>query len=308
MNPTPSFVVLLGFPRSGTTLLSRLLDAHPEISCPPETHLLSAASRFLSEQTEVEGPPIGVLSGLSFVGIPADEVIAPLREMVFGFHRRIADGAPVWVEKTGSDIFHLETIEMLLRGQARFLTLIRNPLDVIASNLDLEAEMGAQLSDLATATAGHPDRFEGLARAWVDRAAALDAFAARQADGVVYRLRYEDLLADPAPVLSGVLDWLGVADTDGARLAETALGIEPRIGLGDFRVNTTAAIRQPQPDSWRRRLPRAAQARIVPVLAAAMQAQGYAVPKVPTLPSREDRARQFAMAARLKWNSARAGG
>ena len=54
MNPTPSFVVLLGFPRSGTTLLSRLLDAHPEISCPPETHLLSAASRFLSEQTEVE--------------------------------------------------------------------------------------------------------------------------------------------------------------------------------------------------------------------------------------------------------------
>ena len=42
--------------------------------------------------------------------------------------------------------------------------------------------------------------------------------------------------------------------------------------------------------------------------AALAAAQGYAVPKVPTLPSREDRARQFAMAARLKWNSARSGG
>ena len=301
------FLVVLGFPRSGTTLLARLLDAHPEISCPPETHLLTAASRFLAEQTAVEGPPIGVLSGLAFLGIPAEDVLAPLRDLVFGFHRRIAAGAPVCVEKTASDIFHLETIEMLLQGQARYIALTRNPLDVIASNLDLEAEMGAQLTDLAAATARHPDRFEGLARAWVDRATALDGFAARQGDAV-FRLRYEDLVRAPGASLSALLDWIGVADSDGARLAEAALGAEPRIGLGDFRVNQTRAIRPPQQNAWRKRLPRAAQARIVPILAPMLQAQGYEVPKVPRLPSREDAVRQFAMAAHMKWNSARGEG
>ena len=52
-------LVILGFPRSGTTLLARLLDGHPDISAPPETGLLSAAGRFLAELTEVEGPPLG---------------------------------------------------------------------------------------------------------------------------------------------------------------------------------------------------------------------------------------------------------
>jgi protein-tyrosine sulfotransferase len=33
-------VVVLGFPRSGTTLLRRLLESHHDLCCPPETHLL----------------------------------------------------------------------------------------------------------------------------------------------------------------------------------------------------------------------------------------------------------------------------
>ena len=41
-------IVVLGVPRSGTTLLRRLLQAHPHIACPPETNLLSAASRFFT--------------------------------------------------------------------------------------------------------------------------------------------------------------------------------------------------------------------------------------------------------------------
>ncbi|MCA9663328.1 MAG: sulfotransferase, partial [Myxococcales bacterium] len=31
-------IIVLGAPRSGTTLLRRLLDAHPNIACPPETY------------------------------------------------------------------------------------------------------------------------------------------------------------------------------------------------------------------------------------------------------------------------------
>lgn len=297
MSPQPC--VLLGFPRSGTTLLARLLDAHPQISCPPETHSLTAAARFLSEQDAVEGPPIGVLSGLNFLGFEAEEVMGPLREMVFGFHARIAGDAAVWIEKTGVDIFHLETLEPFLSGHARFIALVRNPLDVIASNLDLAAAMGAPLADLAAATAGHADPFEGLARAWIDRVQALDALVARQGTAA-FKLSYEALTERPAETLSELLDWIGAAPADGAALAEGALAAAPRFGLGDFRVNETTAIRPPQANGWRKRLPRAAAARIVPILAPEMARQGYAVPKVPRLPSREDAVRQFVMSAQMK--------
>jgi protein-tyrosine sulfotransferase len=291
--------VILGFPRSGTTLLARLLDAHPEISCPPETNLMAAAARFLSEQRAVEGPPIGVLSGLGFSGLGEEEVMAPLREMVFAFHARIARGAPVWIEKTAVDIFHLEVLEPFLSGHARFIALTRNPLDVIASNLDLSAAMGAQLTELRDATRAFEDPFEGLARAWIDRADALDALAARQGDAC-FRLSYEELTSAPVEKLTALLTWIGVDPAPARAMAAGALAGEPRIGLGDFRVNATAAIRPPKPNGWRSRLPRAAASRIVPILAPAMEARGYAVPKVPPIPSREDALRQFVMSAQMK--------
>lgn len=290
--------LILGFPRSGTTLLARLLDAHPEVSCPPETYLFSAAARFLHEQTAVEGPPIGVLSGLAFLGIGAEEVMAPLRDMVFGMHERLAEGASVWVEKTGIDIFHLETLEPFLRGHARFILLVRNPLDVVASNMDLARTMGAELTDLFALAGGCNSPHEGIARAWVDRMRALDAFAERNA-GACHRLRYEDLTTEPGPTLAGLFDFMGVP-TDPAQVIAGAFARPPRFGLGDFRVNETTEIRPPNPNAWRKRLPPNAAARIIPLVAPLMEAHGYKVPKARKVPQREDAVRQFIMAASLK--------
>lgn len=300
-DPTPC--VILGFPRSGTTLLSRLLDAHPDISCPPETFLMTAAARFLHEQDAVEGPPVGVLTGLSFLGFDADEVMDPLREMVFAHERRIAGDARVWVEKTGVDIFHLETLEPFLAGHARFIALTRNPLDVIASNLDLAEVMGARLHDLAEATRGHEDAFEGMARAWIDRAEALSGLVERQGDAA-FRLTYEELTTAPEETLSRLFSWIGVSTDQAGDIASGALAGELRVGLGDFRINETAAIRPPAKNGWRKRLPRAAASRIVPILASAMEAEGYDVPKVPAPMSREDRVRQFQMSAQIKRSQA----
>lgn len=290
--------LILGFPRSGTTLLSRLLDAHPEISCPPETYLFSSSARFLSEQAAVEGPPIGVLSGLSFLGVEPEEVMASLRAMVFGMHERIAGGAPVWVEKTAVDVFHLETLEEFLAGHVRFIALTRNPLDVVASNMDLADAMGAQLADLYGLTRGMNGPHEAIARAWIDRMTALDAFVARN-EADCHSLRYEDLVADPANVLEELLRFMGL-DGGGEELVATAFKTKPRIGLGDFRVNETSGVRPHDPNAWRKRLPRAAASRIVPLVAPLMEAHGYKVPKMPRLPTREDAVRQFVMAAQLK--------
>lgn len=299
-------LVILGFPRSGTTLLARLLDGHPQISAPPETGLLSAAGRFLTELSAVEGPPLGVLTGLALAGVPSEDVRAALRDMIFGFHERIAEGAPVWAEKTGTDIFHLETLEPLLAGHAGFICITRNPMDVVASNMDLARTMGAQLTELYSATRGTNAECDGIARAWIDRQQALDAFAARRGDAC-FALRYEDLLADPQGVLARLLDFIGLPGDPDAMIA-AAFSPGARIGLGDFRIDETSGLRAPVEGGWRKRLPRAAASRILPLLAPLMAAHGYPVPRLPPPPDRDTAIRQFQLATQMKRQTRAAAG
>jgi len=290
--------VVLGFPRSGTTLLSRILDAHPDISCPPETNLLSAAGRFLHEQTRVEGPPIGVLSGLGFLGLEPEAVYSELRNMVFGLHERISGGKPVWVEKTATDIFHIERLEPLLSGHVRFIALIRNPLDVIASNHDLSEVMGGQLEELFEKTRGINGHWDALAHAWMDRIDALLPFVERQGDAC-HVLRYEALLEKPEETIAGLFEFMAVSGSAADLLADM-FSSDSRMGLGDFNIHTTDAILPPRKDSWRKRIPPAATARIVALLADQMKALGYTVPKVRSTPNRAEAIREFQMAAKLK--------
>jgi hypothetical protein len=290
--------MILGYPRSGTTLLSRLLDAHPEVSCPPETHLFTAAARFLTEQSNVEGPPIGVLAGLNFLGIESEDVLRPLRQMCFDFHDRISNGAPVWVEKTGVDVFHIDALRLLLEGHVRFILLWRNPMDVIASNISLAETMGAPLADVWQDTRDSNCPFEGLAQSWVDRSQ--DMRRLQESLGAdCHALKYEDLTENPIGTMADLLNFMGVADDAGTVIAE-AFDREPRFGLGDFRIDATSGIRPSDPKAWRTRLPRMAAGRVVKIVADEMAALGYAVPKTPRRPSREDAVRQFTIAAQMK--------
>ncbi|WP_050526596.1 sulfotransferase family protein [Pseudorhodobacter aquimaris] len=295
--------VVLGFPRSGTTLLARLLNGHPDVSCPPETFSFAAAGKFLSEQTRVEGPHIGVLSGLGMLGFAAEEVMAPLRDTVFGFQEKLAGERPIWVEKTATNIFHIETLEPFLAGHVRYIYIVRNPLDVVASNMDLASNMGAQLSDLHALTQGSDISQEGLMRAWIDRTKVLDEFAGRHGADCHY-LRYEDLTENPAESLGAIMKFMGV-EADIEQQISAAFSQTGRIGLGDFRIDETTSIRTPKKDGWRKRLPRTMASRIIPLAAELMEKHGYAVPKVPKLPDRETAIRQFLMAAELKRNSAK---
>ena len=294
--------ILLGFPRSGTTLLARLLNGHPQVSCPPETFSITAAARFLTEQDRVEGPPIGVLSGLSMLGFGAEEIMAPLRDMVFSMQERIAGDRPVWVEKTAANTFYIETLEPFLAGHVRYIYLIRNPLDVVASNMDLAHNMGAQLSDLFAMTRGYDIPHEGIMRAWVNRTEALDDFAARNAEDC-HSLRYEDLAENPVETLGNLMEFIGVKGDIDTQI-KTAFEQPGQLGLGDFRIDETTSIRPPEKNGWRTRLPRNATARIIPLAAALMERHGYDVPRPTKLPDRDTAVRQFQMAAELKRNIA----
>lgn len=295
-------VVVFGFPRSGTTVLSRVFDAHPEVSCPPETNLLSACGRFLRE-SEAEGPALGVISGLALAGIPEADVHEELRALIFRLQARLANGKPVWMEKSGFDIFYVEEIERLLAAHCRFVCIRRHPLDVVASVRDLVDKAGHYMAELHTFLRRHENPYQAFAAAWMDRADAVDAFIARHPDRC-FAYRYEDLVEHPDAKLAEIAAFMGVAAPAPERIA-AAFQDPTRIGLGDWKVFERRAIDRSSVGRWRQALPRVTAARLIPVLAPYLERYGYPVPKPPRVPDRAETLRQFDLAKRMQLSAGR---
>ncbi|MEX1363977.1 MAG: sulfotransferase [Nannocystaceae bacterium] len=248
MSEAPGIVVV-GTPRSGTTLLRRILDAHSSISCPPETYLLSAAARFLHEERFASGLRIGVLSGLSFAGVEEEQVLARLRELVFSFlrdHAR-AQGKPRWAEKTAFDVFHLDAIRRVVGGHVRFVCIQRHGLDVACSMRDLVDKTGGYVQELHRYLQREPDPLAALSHAWVDTAGRVAALVAE--DPLAIGVRYEELVRDPEGVMRRVLEHVGEPWEEG--LVQRALGDTGRLGFGDWKTYARGGIDSSSIDRWK---------------------------------------------------------
>lgn len=235
-------IVVLGVPRSGTTLLRRLLNAHPRIACPPETNLLSAAGRFLEEHRFAGGLSVGVVPGLDFSGFDEQRVLQRFREFLFSFWREIADreGKARWAEKTAVDVFHLDAIERLCGAHCRYVCIVRHPLDVVCSLKELGDKMECHLPEIYEYVRRRPAQFEAFAEAWRDGNERLLRFCEQHPDWTV-RLRYEDLTRDPEQELARVFDFLG-EPTDVPALLARALGKTESVGLGDWKTYDARSV------------------------------------------------------------------
>ncbi len=269
-------IVIVGAPRSGTTLLRRLLDAHPNIASPPETYLLSAAARFLHDDRFAAGLQIGVLSGLAFAGFGEDEVLDRLRRFVFSFLDEHAERSqkPRWAEKTAFDAFHLGPIRRLCEGHVRFVCIHRHGLDATASLADLVDKTGGYVDELHPYLRRHPEPLVALAHAWVDAASAVADLAEHDAGAV--SLAYEDLVARPDEVLADLLTALDEpADDDTvAGLVQRALGEEGKLGFGDWKTYARAKIDASSVGRWTSLQP-PVQARLAEICNPTLARLGY---------------------------------
>lgn len=230
------------------------------------------------------------------MGISEEEIAGELRGLIFRLHGRMAAGKPVWVEKSGFDLFHVEALTGLLAGHARFVVMLRHPLDTIASNLDLMARMGRALPEMLPFLAAHPAPVEALARAWADRVGAVLDFAEGREDVLVYR--FEDLLEDPLAVLARITGHLGAAQFDAAGL-QAALAAPARPGLGDWKTHGETALNPAAVGRSQMAISRRAAGGLMAHLAPVMARAGYDPIPVPRALSRAEAIRQFGAAARL---------
>ncbi|WP_121971335.1 sulfotransferase [Leptolyngbya sp. BC1307] len=144
---------IVGAPRSGTTLLQSLLAAHPEITSFPESHafenLTTAYQRRwkLLQLTKIASP-VAVQKLYRFLDRIGYEAQGRCRLKYAFFSRQYAlgfveildeitrdRGKSIWVEKTPQHINCISYIEGLNIG-AKFIHLVRNGTDVVASQYD----------------------------------------------------------------------------------------------------------------------------------------------------------------------------
>lgn len=229
-------VVLLGFPRSGTTMLRRLLDAHPDLCCPPETHILRGCAAFLTEEDSPLGLPLGVAPSLRFVGIEPADVVDRVRQLAFGLLQDICRkyGKPIWVEKSAFDIFHLDRLEPLLGDHCRFVWITRHAGDVIASVKEYVSKAEIYYPELHEYVRAYPAPVEAFAHAWVDTQERMFRFA-EERPSTCLRLRYEDLVTSPEAELDRILAFLGLS-SDAAALVRSLRETPGAVGYGDWKT------------------------------------------------------------------------
>ena len=136
-DPAP-FVV--GVPRSGTTLLRLMLDAHPELAIPPETHFIPAvirACRRGASPDEVAAAMTGHRRWADF-GIDVDELLSRLRALggpepgpaLRAFYELYAarQGKQRWGDKTPWHAWHVRDSGIALESRLRKSTTPRGRL------------------------------------------------------------------------------------------------------------------------------------------------------------------------------------
>lgn len=266
-------IIVLGPPRSGTTLLRRLLDAHPNIACPGETFLLRSCGRFLRPETIAHDLDYGIAGGMAAMGVDMEDIRERLRHLVDNVHERHAEecGKPRWAEKTAVDAFYIDEIEALYGGRAQFVCMVRHGLDVVASMHDLTASCERFVAELYPYIQGTPFPDIAYARAWVDIARRLiDLVAAHQETAAL--LRYEDLVADPEGTLQSLFDFLE-EDWD-AGVITRGMGEVGQVGLGDWKSYEKKEVEQASVGRWQE-LSETTVNRTAPILNPTLEDLGY---------------------------------
>lgn len=184
----PAFLV--GFPRSGTTLLEQILDAHPQVVGLEEQGFLEDALNELPS-----GYPIGLarLTVAERSALRARYAAAVLGRAPKAVGKVLVDKHPLKLARAGA-------IQRVI-PEARFILALRHPYDVVLSCFMQEFGFNSAMANFFT--------LEDAAALYDETMALWERHRAQQPLAVV-TVRYESLVEDLAGQVRPVLEHLGV--------------------------------------------------------------------------------------------------
>jgi Flp pilus assembly protein TadD len=190
-------VFLIGFPRSGTTLLEVVLDGHPRVASLDEHELLTEGiQRFMGEPRD--------LSGLAQA---TEDELRPLRK---AYWDRVREGEIEVSGKVFVDKYPMSTLKLPLIARlfpnARILFACRDPREVVLACFRRRFKMNAATYELLTLP-GAAALYDGVMRF---------AELMRPVFGANWHVvRYESLVADFAHEMRGICGFLGLEWLEG---------------------------------------------------------------------------------------------
>src|SRR5215211_8339519 len=192
---------IVGVPRSGTTLLRLMLDAHPDLAIPPETHFIPAVIRACRKGADADGVAEAIKGHRRWAdfGLAEDDLVARLHRIepleagpaIRAFYELYAEqhGKPRWGDKTPGYATKMRRIQRAL-PEARFIHVIRDGRDVVLSR---------------ARKSRRPKPVGLVAKRWKRR-----VIATRNRSRSVRHyteVRYEDLVTDTEPELHRVCEF-----------------------------------------------------------------------------------------------------
>ena len=197
-----AFVLFVGYPRSGHSLVGSLLDAHPDVAIAHELHVLRYVKygfgreqifAMLLENAAAMADSGRTVTGYSYA-IPGQWQGRTRRLRVLGDKR-----GGTTIRKLRARPWLLPRLERRIALPLRFVHVLRNPFDNIAT-ICLRGESRT----LDASIEHYFGMVEGVA--WLKE---------RLPTGSVIDVRHEDLVADPAAELARLCGFLGVEPEPG---------------------------------------------------------------------------------------------
>lgn len=228
-------VFILTASRSGSTLLRFILDSHPDLACPPETMIGSACVSMIqffysleqsgaAERTDISAPP-----DLS------PECLKELRQVLDNAYTRYLEqrGKKRWCDKS-LDTYQYAGLLLKIYPEARFICLVRHPMDVIVSGTS-NCPWGVSRYGFDPFVVQYPgNNVAAIGAYWLSCNQAILEFHENNQERSMM-VRYEDLVTGPEEVMAAVLDFIGASPAPGITRACFTVAHESR-GPGDEKI------------------------------------------------------------------------
>lgn len=230
---------VIGSPRSGSTLLARMLGSHGAIHAPAEPHLITPLAHlgYFGNVERAPYDPINVRNAIRDVvrELPEGEAdyLAALRAYTDTLYARMlqSSGAALLVDKTPAYALVLDFLGKLY-PRARYLVLTRHPFAIWSSYV--KSFFG---DDHEEAEAHNP---------LLERYVPAIARFLRERPVPLVHVRYEELVADPHEHMRRVCDFLGLPFEPGmveyGEHEHTSKGLGDPITVGRETRPTTRSV------------------------------------------------------------------